>query len=255
MPSADDRKRAAAETAVAEVAGGMIVGLGTGTTAAYAVAALAARVAEGLAVDAVATSQRTAEAARAAGIRVIDFADVAAIDLGIDGVDEIDPMLRAIKGAGGAMLREKIVASAAARMIAIADSSKDVAQLGGRPVPVEILPFARAYAERRIAQLGGAPALRKATDDAPFRTDQENWVLDCAFGPIADPAALAAALSEIPGMLGHGLFLREINTLYLGTEQGVVRRDRPDEDKDRKSLSGRILPGHPSFGAYMDQGQ
>ncbi|MBC9032169.1 ribose-5-phosphate isomerase RpiA [Sphingomonas sp. JC676] len=225
-PSIEDRKHAAAEAAVAEVASGMIVGLGTGTTAAHAIAALAARVSAGLAVDAVATSHRTAEAARAAGIRVIDFANVAAIDLCIDGVDEIDPQLRAIKGAGGAMLCEKIVASAAARMIAIADSSKDVAQLGAKPVPVEILPFAQAFLERRIERLGGVPSLRMAADGAAFRTDQNNMVLDCAFGPIADPDALATFLSNLPGLLGHGLFLREIDTIYLGTEVGVTRRDR-----------------------------
>jgi ribose 5-phosphate isomerase A len=161
---------------------------------------------------------------------VIDFAEIATIDLCIDGVDEIDPLLRAIKGAGGAMLREKIVAASAARMIAIADLSKDVVRLGGRPVPVETLPFARAFVEREIAQLGGKPMLRMAVADIPFQTDQGNVVLDCTFGPIADPAGLAAALASIPGMLGHGLFLREIDTLYLGTGQGVVRRDRPVED-------------------------
>jgi ribose 5-phosphate isomerase A len=225
-PSIEDRKRAAAEAAVAEVASGMIVGLGTGSTAAYAIAALSARVAAGLAIDTVATSHRTAEAARAAGIRMLDFADVAAIDLCIDGVDEIDPALRAIKGAGGAMLREKIVASAAVRMIAIADSSKDVAQLGDRPVPVEILPFARAFLERRIEGLGGTPSLRMTADDGVFRTDQGNVVLDCAFGPIADAHALAASLSKLPGLLGHGLFLDEIDTIYLGTKTGVIRRDR-----------------------------
>lgn len=226
LQSIENRKRAAAEAAVAEVVGGMIVGLGTGSTAAHAIHALAARVADGLAIDAVATSLRSAEASRAAGIRVIDFADVPAIDLCIDGVDEIDPALRAIKGAGGAMLREKIVASAATRMIAIADSSKAVAQIGGRPVPVEILPFARALLERETRGLGARPTLRMAAADTPFLTDQGNLVLDCEFGPIADPAALAAALSEIPGMLGHGLFLREIDTIYLGTETGVTRRDR-----------------------------
>jgi len=225
-PSIDDRKRAAAEAAVTEIADGMILGLGTGSTAAHAIAALSVRVGAGLRVDTVATSLRTADAARAAGVRVLDFSDVAAIDLCIDGVDEIDPALRAIKGAGGAMLREKIVASSAARMIAIADSSKEVVQLGNRPVPVEILPFAQAFLERRIERLGGAPSLRKRANDEVFRTDQDNFVLDCAFGPIADPEALAASLSELPGLLGHGLFLREIDTIYLGTEAGVIRRDR-----------------------------
>ena len=222
----DTWKRAAALAAVAEVKPGMLVGLGTGTTAAHAIAALGERVAAGLKIETVATSERTAAAARAAGLTVIDFAGVAKIDLGIDGVDEIDPQFRAIKGAGGAMLREKIVAASARRMIAIADASKDVAALGARPLPVELLPFARSFVERRLARMGAAPVLRLDAGGAAWRSDQGNIVLDCAFGAIADPAALAAALSEIPGMLGHGLFLTEIDTLYLGTAAGVLRRDR-----------------------------
>jgi len=219
-------KRAAAQAAVAEIQAGMIVGLGTGSTAAFAIEALAARVAEGLAVDAVATSLHTADAARASGIRIVDFAEVATIDLCIDGVDEIDPSLRAIKGAGGAMLREKIVAASAARMIAIADVSKEVPRLGARPVPVEFLAFAGAFIERRITELGGLPRFRRTGAGAPYATDQGNPVLDCAFGSIDDPNALDAALSGCPGILGHGLFLSEIDTVYVGTEQGVSRRDR-----------------------------
>lgn len=224
--SIDDQKRAAAEAAVAEVNSGMLVGLGTGSTAAFAIAALARRVASGLTVRAVATSDRTEAAARSAGIAVIDLADLAAIDLCIDGVDEIDPKLRAIKGAGGAMLREKIVASAATRMIAVADASKQVDRLGHAPVPVEVLPFAQAAVMRRIGEHGGTPDLR-TVDGKPFRTDQGNLVLDCLFGPIADAAALATALSIIPGVLGHGLFPIEIDALYVGTDGGVVRVARP----------------------------
>lgn len=222
----DDRKRAAAEAAVAEIEAGMTVGLGTGSTAALAIAALARRVAGGLAIDAVATSRQTAAAARSHGIRMLDFAEIARIDLCIDGVDTIDPELRAIKGAGGAMLREKIVATAAARMIAIADDTKDVAWLDDRPVPVEILPFARAFVERFAASLGAAVTVRRTASGELYHTDQGNPVLDCAFGRIADPAALDRALSGCPGVLGHGLFLTEIDTLYLGTPDGVVRRDR-----------------------------
>lgn len=222
----EDWKRAAAEAAVAEVVDGMLVGLGTGTTAAFAIAALARRIGAGLRCRAVATSIRTAESARAAGIPLLNLEDVPEIDLGIDGVDEIDPELRAIKGAGGAMLREKIVATAARRMIAIADASKAVARLGARPVPVEALPTARAYVERQLALLGGAPVLRRDEAGEAVRTDQDNPIFDCHFAVLDDPAATALRLSSIPGMLGHGLFLTEIDALYLGTAGGIVRMER-----------------------------
>ena len=219
----DVQKRAAARAAVAEVQAHMVVGLGTGSTAAYAIAALGERVAEGLPVRAVATSDRTAAAA---GIDVLDLAAFASIDLCIDGVDEIDPAFRAIKGAGGAMLREKIVASAATRMIAVADSTKPVRQLGRRPVPVEILPLAVGFVQRRLVDLGGSPTLRLGAAGQPWRTDQANLVLDCGFGLIDDPARLALLLSGIAGVLGHGLFVEEIDALYVGTATGVDRRDR-----------------------------
>jgi ribose 5-phosphate isomerase A len=225
MSAIEQGKRAAAEAAVAEVEAGMLVGLGTGSTAAFAIQALARRVREGLAVRAVATSLATAEAASAAGIQVLDFADIAAVDLCIDGVDEIDPALRAIKGAGGAMLREKIVATAAIRMIAIADESKAVDRIGAHPVPVEFLPFARSFVERRLTELGATPVLRMA-GDTPYHTDQGHPVFDARFGDLADPAALAAALSACPGVLAHGLFLTEIDTVYFGFATGVIRRDR-----------------------------
>jgi len=222
----DAQKRTAAEAAAAEVASGMLIGLGTGSTAAFLIDALGRRVRAGLAVRAVATSRQTAERAAAAGIAVVDLDDLAAIDLAIDGVDEIDPAFGAIKGAGGAMLREKVVAQAARRMIAIADASKAVAQLGARPVPVEVLPLARAFVAARVAALGGRPTLRTGAGGQPWRTEQDNLILDCEFGTIDDWAALAAGLDAIPGALGHGLFLTEIDTLYLGTASGVIRRQR-----------------------------
>ena len=151
---------------------------------------------------------------------------MAEVDLGIDGVDEIDDQLCAIKGAGGAMLREKIVASAARRMIAIADASKAVARLGARPVPVEALPVARASVERQLALLGCTPVLRCNDVGAPAATDQGNIIFDCRFAVLDDPAGTATRLSSIPGMLGHGLFLTEIDALYLGTADGVVRKER-----------------------------
>ena len=214
------QKRAAAYAAVAEVCDGMLVGIGTGSTVAFAIEALGRRRLEGLRITAVATSLRSEAAALAVGIPVLDFARVDTVDLCIDGVDEIDPQFRAIKGGGGAMLREKIVAAAAGRMIAIADAGKRVAQLGAVPLPLEVLPFARAFVSRRVAELGSVPTIRDAV------TDQGNIIIDCAFGSIADTSALAAQLSAIPGVLGHGLFLEEIYVLYLGTETGVDKTVR-----------------------------
>ena len=221
-----NEKQAAAEAAIAEVCDDMLVGLGTGSTAAYAIAGLGRRVADGLRISAVATSLATEAAAREAGIPLLPFDDIAAVDIAIDGADEIDPAFRAIKGGGGALLREKIVAASAARMICIVDATKTVAQLGAHPLPIEVLPFARAFVADAVSRLGGEPKLRLAASGEPARSDQGNILMDCAFGPIDDPEALAAALSDIPGMLGHGLFLREIDALLIGGPAGVERRER-----------------------------
>jgi ribose 5-phosphate isomerase A len=223
MSVGDQEKAAAARAAVAEVQDGMIVGIGTGSTVAFAIAALAERCRSGLSMIGVATSLRSDAAARAAGIPMIDFADRDMVDLAVDGVDEIDGDFRAIKGGGGAMLREKIVAAAATRMIAIADASKQVRHLGVAAVPVEVLPFALGLVRRRVADLGGTPSLRSATDGSPYRTDQDNAVLDCAFGPIQFPDRLARNLADIPGVVGHGLFLDEIDALFVGRAAGVER--------------------------------
>jgi ribose 5-phosphate isomerase A len=215
-----DSKQKAAEAAIAEVADGMLVGLGTGSTAAFAISGLGRRIAhEGLRITAAGTSLATEQAARTAGIPFLAFDDLAAVDLCIDGADEIDPEFRAIKGGGGAMLREKIVATAAARMICIVDASKPVETLA-RPLPIEVLPFARSYVAGAIRCLGGDPVVRAAP------SDQGNLLIDCAFGPIADPGSLAQTLDGIPGLLGHGLFLSEIDALYVGDEAGVERRER-----------------------------
>ena len=226
-PSAE-RKRAAGFAAVEQVRDGMLVGLGTGSTAFFAVEALAQAVRGGLRVQAVATSQRTAAQAAQAGIALLDLADVARIDLCIDGVDEIDPQLRAIKGAGGAMLREKIVAQMADRMIAIADDSKAVARLGGHAVPVEVLPLARAFVADAMARLGARPVLRRDGKGATVATDQGNIILDCHFGaPGTDWAEVAARMDGVPGLLGHGLFLSEVDEVYMGTIDGVICTQRP----------------------------
>ena len=217
----DEDKRAAAVAAVAEVRDGMLVGLGTGSTAAFAIRALGERIAAGLAVRAVVTSDASGKLAREVGIEILDFADIAAVDLTIDGADEIDARCFAIKGAGGAMLREKIVAASSARMIVIADGSKQVDRIGAAKLPVEVLPFARGYVERVLAELGAAPVMRDN-----YRTDQGNLVIDCHFATLEDPRATAAMLAAIPGILGHGLFLDEVDAAYIATNGVVTRLER-----------------------------
>jgi ribose 5-phosphate isomerase A len=222
----NEAKRVAAEAAVAEVESGMLVGLGTGSTTAFAIAALGRRVAQGLRVTAAATSLASEVAARAVGIPLVAFDDCAMADLAIDGADQIDPRFRAIKGGGGALLREKIVAAAATRMICIVDPTKTVDTLD-RAVPIEVLPFARSFVSAAIRSLCGDPVVRPARrGDGPALSDQGNILIDCRFGPIADPQALATELDAIPGLLGHGLFLTEIDTLVIGGSNGTQRRER-----------------------------
>ncbi|VVT12522.1 Ribose-5-phosphate isomerase A [Sphingomonas aurantiaca] len=221
MTMIDDDKKAAAVAAVAEVRDGMLVGLGTGSTAAFAIRALGERIAAGLAVRAVVTSDASGKLAREVGIEILDFADIARVDLTIDGADEIDARCFAIKGAGGAMLREKIVAASSARMIVIADGSKQVDRIGAAKLPVEVLPFARGYVERVLAELGVAPVMRDK-----YRTDQGNLVIDCHFATLEDPRATAALLAAIPGILGHGLFLDEVDAAYIATNGVVTRLER-----------------------------
>jgi len=214
-----DDKRRAALAAVAEVRPGMIVGLGTGSTAAFAIEALGERVRSCLTITAVATSRATEALARAAGIALIALP--ARIDLTIDGADEIDDDLRAIKGAGGAMLREKVVAAASLRVLVIADGSKRVARIGAAKIPVEALPFAQAFVATRLAALGGVPVLR-----AGFVTDQGNRIFDCRFPGETDHTALATEIAAIPGALGHGLFLTEVSAAYIAADGVVTRLER-----------------------------
>lgn len=224
-PDQNREKRLAAEAAVAEVRDGMLVGLGTGSTVAFAIAELGRRCREGLTIQAVATSLRTHAAAQQAGITVLDFADLSQIDIGIDGVDEIDAAFRAIKGAGGAMLREKIVARAAGRMLAIADSCKLVERLGRARLPLEVLPFARGFVMAHARSLGAEVVWRQGPTNAPYLTDQGNMVLDCALPEDFDPGDFANRIADVPGVLGHGFFDREIDALYVGRGDQVDRRE------------------------------
>jgi len=217
---ADDDKRLAAEAAVSEVRDDMLVGLGTGSTAAHAIRAIAAA---GLRIEAVATSAASATLARSLGIAVRDFADVARVDLTIDGADEIDDAFRAIKGGGGAMLREKIVAAASDRMIVVADGSKRVAAIGAAMLPVEVLSFAATYVADRLRPLFATIASR---DGGRYRTDNGGIVLDCHDAVGEDWAALAASIATIPGVLGHGLFLTEVDAAYIASRGTVTRLER-----------------------------
>jgi len=216
LSDADDQKRAAGEAAAQLVEDGMVVGLGTGSTAAWFVKALAAR---GLNLTCVATSQATADLATGLGLTVGELGETKPIDLTVDGADEIGPGLALIKGGGAALLREKLVWEASSRSIVIADAAKQVPLLGKFPLPIEVVAFGHKTTALRICDvlsefdIAMMPRLR-TKDGALYRTDQGNLILDCDFGPIADPAALAARLSSIPGMLGHGLFVTEVAGLY-----------------------------------------
>lgn len=215
MTDRDADKRLAATAAVDEVRDNMLVGLGTGSTAAHAISALAEKR---LTIETVATSEASAALATRLGLKVRPFDSVARVDLAIDGADAIDARLRAVKGAGGAMVREKVVAAAADRMIVIADGSKRATGLGATPLPVEILPFARGYASLRLAQM-----FVRCVERPDYVTDNGNIVIDGHGWDDAAPHSLANALMAIPGVVGHGLFLSEIDAAYIA-EDGIVTR-------------------------------
>jgi ribose 5-phosphate isomerase A len=214
-------KRRAAARALEFVSPGMRLGLGTGSTAAEFVRILGPRVAEGLKVLCVATSKATFDLAQSLAIPLATLDEVPELDLVIDGADEFDPKLRLIKGGGGALLREKIVAAASARMVVIADASKEVARLGRFPLPIEVDLFGLESTRRHVANLARAMGLprdiklRRSAEGHAFVTDGGHYILDCAFGSIADPEALARSLATIPGVIEHGLFIGLASTIIV----------------------------------------
>jgi ribose 5-phosphate isomerase A len=215
-------KRRAALRALDFVRPGMRLGLGTGSTAAEFVRVLAPRVADGdLKVVCVATSSATAELAQSLAIPLKTLDELPELDLVVDGADEFDAKLRLIKGGGGALLREKIVAAAAASMIVIADATKQVARLGRFPLPVEVDPFGLESTRRHVLNLAGAMGLprilnlRRSEQGHAFVTDGGHYILDCAFGSIPDPEALARSLATIPGVVEHGLFIGLATTIIV----------------------------------------
>ncbi|HUA77698.1 MAG TPA: ribose-5-phosphate isomerase RpiA [Acetobacteraceae bacterium] len=229
--TADIGKRAAAEAAVSLVRDGMMLGLGTGSTVAFVLEALARRIrAEGLTVAGVPTSEQTASRATALGIGLIDLASVAELDLAIDGADEVEEgSLCLIKGHGGALLREKIVATAARRFVVVVDESKVVARLGTRmSIPVEVVRFAHAATARRLERLAAPAVLRPGPDGAPFITDNGNLIYDLgspgkSAEPIADPRALECDFNAIVGVVESGLFTHGVERAIVGDARGAVR--------------------------------
>jgi ribose 5-phosphate isomerase A len=225
-------KRAAAARALDFVADGMKLGLGSGSTAEAFVELLGARVRGGLKLLCVPTSERTAEMARTLGVALASLDDLAPLDLVVDGADEADPEFNLIKGGGGALLREKIVATSAERMIVIADGGKLVSRLGRFPLPVEVLEFGRATTAARIvgavASLGyrNTPIVLRKKDGAVYRTDSGNVIYDCAFGAIADARKLSAALSCVTGVVEHGLYVGIAKTLVIARPEGVEVMER-----------------------------
>ena len=218
----EKEKELSARASVNYVKDGMVVGLGTGSTAKFVVEALAEKVRAGWKIRGIPTSVRTDELAKSLGIAMITLADTQEIDVTIDGADEFDPKLCLTKGGGGALLREKIVASASKQMVVIADSSKQVQVLGKFPLPVEVIKFAQPLVSKKIAAMGAKVTLRKKADGATFVTDEGNWILDCDFGQIPDPPALARKLSDTPGVVEHGLFINMASVVVMGKGNEVV---------------------------------
>jgi ribose 5-phosphate isomerase A len=225
-------KRQAAEHALQYIQSGMTLGLGTGSTATHMLHVLAEALRDGRLRDIVGvpTSDAIGALARQLGVPIATLDERPQLDLALDGADEIDPSLSLIKGLGGALLREKIVAASADRFIVLADQTKLVARLGTRaPLPVEVVAFGLPLARRRLAELGGVPTLRRIADGSAFRTDEGNVILDCRFPVIADAAALNAAINAIPSVVEHGLFVGMASLALVGGPAGVATVVRAQE--------------------------
>lgn len=222
----DQEKQAAARAAVQLVEAGNIVGLGSGSTAAFAVRYLAERVREGLKIVGIPTSLQTQHLAEQLGIPLTTLDEHPVIDIDIDGADEIDPQLNLIKGGGGAFLREKIIASVSKRFVVIGDSAKQVSCLGKFPLPVEVIPFAQSLIKPEIEAFGATVNLRQYAYGNPYVTDEGHHILDCTFGEIADPPALARKLSNILGVVEHGLFIGMAEMALIGKDGQVIESRR-----------------------------
>jgi ribose 5-phosphate isomerase A len=217
----DEAKQLVAQRAAALVEDGMDVGLGTGTTATMFIHALGARVKAGLKIRCVASSDASHNLAASLGMNILTLPELPRLDLYIDGADEVGPQLALIKGGGGALLREKIVASASKRFVVVADDTKLVTTLGRFPLPVEVIKMALPLVQRQLADLGLNPSLRRQPDGSPYLTDEKNYILTCACGTIPDPERTAAQIRAIVGVVEHGLFLRMASAALIAGEDGV----------------------------------
>ncbi len=226
LPKNDQEKEAAARASLQFVKDGQVVGLGTGSTAAFFIKLLAERVKAGLRIRGIPTSVRSGELAASLGIPLTTLDECQEIDVTVDGADEVDPKLRLIKGGGGAMLREKIVASATKKMVVVADASKQVKVLGKFPLPVEVIRFAEALVAKRIGELGAQVSVRQGADGKPYVTDENHHILDCRFGVIRNADKLARQLSDMPGVVEHGLFIgmAKVALFARGSEIVELRR-------------------------------
>ena len=221
----DQEKEAAARAGLRFIRDGQVIGLGTGSTAAFFIRLLGEQVRDGLRIRGIPTSVRSKELALSLGIPLTTLEECQEIAVTVDGADEIDPKLRLIKGGGGALLREKVVASATRQLVIVADATKRVPVLGKFPLPVEVIQFAQALVAKRIAALGAEVRLR-AESGIPFVTDENNHILDCHFGEIPDADGLARQLSDMPGVVEHGLFIGMASTALFAKGSEVVELHR-----------------------------
>jgi ribose 5-phosphate isomerase A len=222
----DQEKEAAARASLKFIQDGQVVGLGTGSTAAFFIQLLGERVNNGLRIRAIPSSDRSEEQAAALGIPLSTLEECQEIDVTVDGADEVDPKLRLIKGGGGALLREKVVASATKQYVIIADATKQVPVLGKFPLPVEVIKFARPVVAKKIEALGAEVTLRRATNGEPYLTDENNYILDCRFGQIQDADSLGMKLSAMPGVVEHGLFIGMASVVLIAHGGDVVELRR-----------------------------
>ena len=222
----DQEKEAAARASLRFVRDGQVVGLGTGSTAACFIKLLGEQVRKGLRIRGIPTSERSRDLALGLGIPLTTLDQCQEIDVTVDGADEFDSQLRLIKGGGGALLREKIVASASKQVVIVTDASKQVAKLGKFPLPVEVIRFAEALIAKRIAAMGADVRVRTNADGTPYLTDESNHILDCRFGEIQNGDALARALSDMPGVVEHGLFIGMASVVLVARGNEVVELRR-----------------------------
>jgi ribose 5-phosphate isomerase A len=222
LGKSDLEKEAAARASLQFVKDGQVVGLGTGSTAAYFIKLLGDEVKRGLQIRGIPTSVRSGELAASLGIPLTTLDECQEIAVTVDGADEVDPQMRLIKGGGGALLREKIVASATKQLVIVADESKQVPVLGKFPLPVEVIKFAQALVAKEITALGAEVSVRTGPDGKAFVTDENNHILDCRFGQIPDVEGLARKLSDMPGVVEHGLFIGMASVVLFARGSEIV---------------------------------